>query len=568
MPKLTVIDFFCGAGGFSEGFRQQGFDIIMGVDNWLPAIETFNHNFGLNCKPMDMLAFQDSVDEIETLPDTDVIIGSPPCTSFSSSNISGKANKDSGITLTKAFLRIVAVKKFKKKSRLRAWYMENVCNSVKYLQSHYTFRDLDLKEWAQKKGLDPDKRAVSLEDNQLVVNAKNYGVAQNRKRVISGEVICKGKLTVPPATCEVPITLREIKSRLPKPSLKDIGEKDVSDPMYPTIRIKMKDLSDHFYDTSILALYWKQSKFLKTNHPFMGKMSFPENENNPSRTITATKTGSSRESIIYPSEYRRKGDGEYRTPTVREAASIMGFPITYQFKSNSEGIKWKLVGNAVCPPVSSAFAKQLRNNLKMVKIKRLLTQENVDLSGVQNLNFRKRKQLSSKERGRLRIANSRFRRQPFKDGNMTVTLSNYDIAEKGKFDGKWMASVQYGTGENFLSHSVPERKFATIERMIKKVDKGNQFIEQVGNGFSDKIGTAHELQLMYERGCSYNEELLEPTELVEEIERMLEVLGVCGDYKQNRYRIFEHKEIIPNRQLCALYAIIKICSVANGGRYE
>ena len=29
-------------------------------------------------------------------------------------------------------------------------------------------------------------------------------------------------------------------------------------------------------------------------------------------------------------------------------ASIMGFPITFQFKG-SEGIKWRLVGNAVCP---------------------------------------------------------------------------------------------------------------------------------------------------------------------------------------------------------------------------
>ena len=28
--QLSVIDFFCGAGGFSEGFRQQGFEIAMG----------------------------------------------------------------------------------------------------------------------------------------------------------------------------------------------------------------------------------------------------------------------------------------------------------------------------------------------------------------------------------------------------------------------------------------------------------------------------------------------------------------------------------------------------------
>ena len=32
MNKLTVIDFFCGAGGFSEGFRQMGYEIVYGFD--------------------------------------------------------------------------------------------------------------------------------------------------------------------------------------------------------------------------------------------------------------------------------------------------------------------------------------------------------------------------------------------------------------------------------------------------------------------------------------------------------------------------------------------------------
>ena len=90
----------------------------------------------------------------------------------------------------------------------------------------------------------------------------------------------------------------------------------------------------------------------------MGKMSFPENCDKPSRTITATKSGTSRESLIYKSEYKRKGNGEYRTPTIREASSIMGFPFTYQFLGTINS-KWRLVGNAVCPSVSRAFAEQV-----------------------------------------------------------------------------------------------------------------------------------------------------------------------------------------------------------------
>jgi DNA (cytosine-5)-methyltransferase 1 len=122
-------------------------------------------------------------------------------------------------------------------------------------------------------------------------------------------------------------------------------------------------LTDHFYDTGIYKSEWKFSKYWKTNHPFMGKMSFPENENKPSRTITATKIANSRESIIYRSELNRIGDGEYRLPTVREAAIIMGFPITYQF-IGAENNKWRLVGNAVCCSVSRAFAKVVLDELR------------------------------------------------------------------------------------------------------------------------------------------------------------------------------------------------------------
>ncbi len=71
-----VIDFFCGAGGFSEGFRQQGFKVVMGVDNWRPAIESHNINHNLSDAPKDVLDFE-SLDEIAKLPDTEIIVAAP-----------------------------------------------------------------------------------------------------------------------------------------------------------------------------------------------------------------------------------------------------------------------------------------------------------------------------------------------------------------------------------------------------------------------------------------------------------------------------------------------------------
>lgn len=68
--KYNVLDFFCGAGGFSEGFRQMGLEIIHGYDHWKPAIDTFNHNFNLNCEVKNILDFKKSDKEIEELPNT------------------------------------------------------------------------------------------------------------------------------------------------------------------------------------------------------------------------------------------------------------------------------------------------------------------------------------------------------------------------------------------------------------------------------------------------------------------------------------------------------------------
>ena len=79
MNKLTVIDLYCGAGGFSEGFRQMGFDVIYAVDNWNPAIEAHKLN---QPETKTMKADIETLDP-KLFPRPDVIIGGPPCTEFS-----------------------------------------------------------------------------------------------------------------------------------------------------------------------------------------------------------------------------------------------------------------------------------------------------------------------------------------------------------------------------------------------------------------------------------------------------------------------------------------------------
>ncbi len=567
MGKLTVIDFFCGAGGFSEGFRQQGFEIVTGIDSWQPAVDTFNHNFGLNCIVKNILDFENSIEEIESLPDTDVIIGSPPCVSFSNSNISGKADKAPGVLLIKTFLRIIAVKKLQKKSKLKAWFMENVTNSKKHLKDYYTLKDLGLSKWAIKNGYSPKKVVISTNDWSVVINSAEYGSPQIRKRVITGEIIGQGKFILPAKTNKLlnaegnlpdAPTLNYIARSIPRPNVKKSSRR-IIDPLYPEISIPLNQISDHFYDTGLYKCQWKNSYFMKRNHPYMGRMAFPENKKKPSRTVTATNIGTSREAIIYISEYNRTGDGEYRVPTVREMACLMGFPITYQFLGGSESSKCRLVGNAVCPSVSRALAKTIRQQMNLRNIARPIVQIDTKNKGFFNLNTFAEKPFDKppqKNKG------SRFRRHPFKYGNITVTLSNYDIID-GDSSGKWITSVQYGNGEGFPYSSYPDNFYKKVEAMISGFERGNEFIDIISNGFLEKIATRKKLQDMYEAQKSQLP-LLEPTELIEEVARIIDSFSFKDPLlSQNKEVVFTHKKTVPKKQLMALYTINRIASSAN-----
>ena len=565
MNKLTVIDFFCGAGGFSEGFRQMGFTLVKGYDHWRPAIETYNHNFGTNSTIKNILDFK-NIEEIEALPDTDIIIGSPPCVSFSSSNKSGNADKSLGVKLTETYLKIIAIKKYQPNSKLKAWYMENVVNSKKYLKEFYTFEDLELSEWAIKNNLNPKIKAISLLKNTAIINSADYGSYQARKRVISGEIIKDRKLIIPKATHSKEglngrgkyLTIGEMKENFPNP-FSTKSNKIINDPNYQ-LTLNQNDLTDHFYDTGIYKVEWRFSKYWKTNHPYMGKMSFPENEDKPSRTITATKIANSRESIVYKSEIQREGDGEYRLPTVREASIIMGFPINYQFVG-AENNKWRLVGNAVCCSVSRAVAKVTLKTLDIELPKEILINTDLNNKEIVNLNTYTFKNFDNPP---VKKPSSRFRRHAVKDGNITVTLSNYDIEKNSKrAEGKWFTSIQDGTGKGFPIQKIKDDFYIEIEELLTKNKDGKEFVRYVSNGFSEKIGNAAELQMLYEQQKS-NDTLIEPTELIDIIQEKINNLCLENEniYQENQ-KIFKYKKIVPLKQFFALYAVNKISSIAN-----
>jgi len=81
--KPTAVDIFCGAGGLSEGFKQAGFEILLGVDCDPWAVRTFrkHHVNAIQCR-VENLTAKRIRKETGGRPVT-VLLAGPPCQAFS-----------------------------------------------------------------------------------------------------------------------------------------------------------------------------------------------------------------------------------------------------------------------------------------------------------------------------------------------------------------------------------------------------------------------------------------------------------------------------------------------------
>lgn len=544
--KLTAVDFFCGAGGFSEGFRQQGFEILMGVDYWKPAIDSHNLNHLLNDKPKNILDFwgKNSIDtnDIDTIPNSTIIIGSPSCVSFSMSNKAGKADKSLGIKLIKSFLRVVAVKKHQSKSSLLAWYLENVPQSKFFIKEKYSFNELNLHDWAIKNKIAPG--SVALHVNGEILNAADYGASQNRKRFVAGEWVPEEKFLPPEKTTEQHVTTKIIRSKLPNPTSSKTS-KIFYDPNYPWLECSADKLTDHFYDTGLYKIEWEKAAHLKTNHPYMGKMSFPEDEDRSCRTIMATRSASTREAIIYKSEWNREGNGEYRLPTVREIACLMGYPVTYQFVG-SESVKWKQVGNSVSPHLSAALAKSVRKKIGMNLISepKFATLKN-NYTKVNNLNTWQPKFFDYPKQ---RSPKAKFRRHPIKLGNMTIDLQNYSPRNQLKVGLDWYVFSYFGAGN---LHKVKQLSIDDIEHFEKILLDRKDIVRSVNVSFP----IISNMQKLYENDLNI-EDIDNPINRVKRLGKLIEGFSDI-DYLIDTGKLFP-KKVVPLAQIIAAYGLLVI----------
>jgi DNA (cytosine-5)-methyltransferase 1 len=334
---LVVGDLFCGGGGFSEGFRQAGFKIAWAVDHWAPAVETFKKNHpGADVRRANILSLNPGV--LRDIAKVDVLIGSPPCIHFSAANRGGNGDRLEGLRLVRKFLTFV------RELRPKYWVMENVAGMLPDLLEEMVGDSITLNSG--------DLRIPRMQ----ILDAAAFGAPQTRKRSFSG------RFPAPTVThgegAAAPRTLRSVLANLPSPSepRPSAGNKIVRDPVYDGYYVAMADLRDHFEDTRWRLTREDQrvSREAKIHNSVYGVMSYPDDLDRPSRTITATRTRGSRMTIVVPYGVRGR-----RALTLRESASAQGFPLSYQFWASSMSDRDVLVGNAVSPPTAHAVAKAI-----------------------------------------------------------------------------------------------------------------------------------------------------------------------------------------------------------------
>ncbi len=321
------IDLFAGAGGMSLGFDNAEFENVLAVEYDKCFAETYSFNFPKhNLKVADIRNI--SNDEIKKLignKKIDVIIGGPPCQGFS---IAGKIGRnfidDERNQLFKEFVRFVEVIK------PRIFVMENVA-ALKTHNKGKTIEEI-IKEF--------EKIGYTVKCD--VLNAVNYGVPQQRRRIfVIGTLAKENKFNFPKKTTKQ-MTIKEALKDLPE--LKSGETSDIPNHNAMNHSKQMLEKMSYVKDGG------DRNDIPEDIRPKSGDIRkyIRYNSNEPSICIT----GDMRKVFHF---------NQNRALTGRELARIQTFPDNFIFRGNAGKVQQQ-IGNAVPP----RLAFQIANSVKEV----------------------------------------------------------------------------------------------------------------------------------------------------------------------------------------------------------
>lgn len=212
---LKVLELFAGIGACSKALTNLGIEheIVDAVEIDKYAVRSFNAVHGTNFEPQDITTWDKDIE-------CDLIMHGSPCQDFSVAGKNAGGDKDSGTRSSLMYETLRIVEKLKPKYVI--W--ENVKNLLSKKHRHNFDAYLDAMN------------DLGYASNYQVLNAKDYGIPQNRERVFtvsireciksatflpSGKTVYPGKFEFPPK--------QELTKRL-----KDVLEDSVDEKYYLT----------------------------------------------------------------------------------------------------------------------------------------------------------------------------------------------------------------------------------------------------------------------------------------------------------------------------------------------
>lgn len=318
---MKVISLFSGCGGLDLGFEKAGFDIPVANEFDKSIWATFEANH-----PKTKLIKGDirNIKEEDFPDEVDGIIGGPPCQSWSEAGALRGIEDDRG-KLFYDYIRIL------KNKQPKFFLAENVSGM---LSNRHSEAVQNIVAMFEECGY-----TISI----TLVNAKDYGVAQERKRVFY-------------------IGFRKdlnIDFVFPEGSTKD-----------DKMKITLRDVIGDLQDTAVPAgeKNYKNPNAVNNNEYFTGAystifMSRNRVKNWDEQGFTVQASG--RQCQLHPQAPKmikfdkndcRFVEGKenlYRRMTVREVARVQGFPDDFKFIYDKVDTGYKMIGNAV--PVNLAY---------------------------------------------------------------------------------------------------------------------------------------------------------------------------------------------------------------------
>ena len=234
--KLKILELFGGIGACSKALERLGIDYEIAdyveIDKY--AVNSFNAIHNTNYEPQDICTWDKDVK-------VDLIMHGSPCQDFSLAGKQAGGDKDSGTRSSLMYETIRIVKKLKPKYVI--W--ENVKNLLSKKHRHNFDAYLETME------------KIGYTNYYQVLNAKDYGIPQNRERVFTVSILDNTSFEFPEGdSCsnkidmvEIPQKVKVRKYELDIEKLKNIlrNHKNISNKMIAKSLNKPLTLVEHWF---------------------------------------------------------------------------------------------------------------------------------------------------------------------------------------------------------------------------------------------------------------------------------------------------------------------------------